>query len=140
MFILRWSLTFDQYFVAIATVGRRLEARGVFSADQGEDDIDIEDEELDRVKEGFHKVKIITKEQAEASAAKATPENFAIFFEKYRAQKVQTDEKWTGIKCPYQPPAFQACNAGEQEDTKLLVCKAYQVVKYCSKYCYRMVR
>ena len=73
----------------------------------------------------------ITREQAEMSADKATPEAFIAAFDIFRAAKATIDPLWANVQSPVQPLACETC--GKQDGKNLLVCGACKIAKYCSE-------
>ncbi|KAF2209509.1 hypothetical protein CERZMDRAFT_107083 [Cercospora zeae-maydis SCOH1-5] len=79
--------------------------------------------------------KIITRAEAEAGTAKATPENFTAFFERFCAERVAADQKWAEVECPVQISVCHKCGKDEQQEKPLLVCGDCRLAQYCDREC-----
>lgn len=95
--------------------------------------------------QGFHQLgQTVTKDQAATNAAKATPENFVAFFEKYRNRRAETDKEWEAVECPVDlgPLKCKRCGKRATEDQLVQACSGCKLVHYCGKYfhrCYNVI-
>ncbi|KAM3421095.1 hypothetical protein BST61_g1509 [Cercospora zeina] len=104
--------------------------------DQSSDEKALDDEEDDSEDDERKPApKIVTRAEAEAAAAKATPENFSVFFERFCAERTAADQKWAEVECPVSTPVCNKCGEDEQKETPLLVCGGCRLVRYCDREC-----
>ncbi|CAK1360044.1 unnamed protein product [Cercospora beticola] len=89
----------------------------------------------DKAAEAKPATRTVTRAEAAAAAAKATPENFAAFFKKYRAEQAVETPRWAEIECPAEALRCFKCQKVERDEWALQSCGGCKVAKYCNKVC-----
>ncbi|GIZ37650.1 hypothetical protein CKM354_000109200 [Cercospora kikuchii] len=86
----------------------------------------------DKAAEAKPATRTVTRAEAQAAAAKATPENFAAFFKKYRAEQAVETPRWAEIECPAEALRCFKCQKVERDDWPLQSCGGCKLAKYCN--------